>query len=178
MDEDIEALRQHRHALHALIQYDHPKGTLQDALKDAHVVIGLSTGNILQLEDLALMAKDPIVLALANPDPEIAPEDALPYSRVYASGRSDYPNHCNNLLSFPGIFRGALDVQAKTINESMLLAGAEALAGIIPEAALSEEYIIPSVFDKHIVPQVATAISNAAIESGVARRKKRDLEEL
>ncbi|MCA9467446.1 MAG: NAD-dependent malic enzyme, partial [Nitrospira sp.] len=107
-------------------------GTLQDALRDAHVVIGLSTANVLTSEDLALMAHDPIVFALSNPDPEIAPEIAIPYCRVYASGRSDYPNQCNNLLAFPGIFRGALDVQAKAINETMLLAAAEALAKLVP----------------------------------------------
>ena len=178
MNEDIEVLRQHRHDLHTVIQYQHPQGTLQEALKDAHVVIGLSTRDVLQQEDLALMAKDPIVLALANPDPEIAPDTALPYCRVYASGRSDYPNQCNNLLSFPGIFRGALDVQAKIINEPMLLAGAQALAGIIPEPALSEEYILPSVFDKQVVTQVAKAVSKAAIDSGVARRKKKEMKEL
>ena len=174
LDQPIEILRQNRHSVQSLIQYDHPSGTLQDALKDAHVVIGLSTGNVLQPEDLALMAKDPVVFALANPDPEILPQKAIPYCRVYASGRSDYPNQCNNLLAFPGIFRGALDVQTKTINEPMLLAASQALASVIPESAISEEYIIPSVFDKNVVPQVAAAVSRAAVESHVAQRVKKD----
>jgi malate dehydrogenase (oxaloacetate-decarboxylating) len=141
------------------------------------VVIGLSTANILKPEDLTLMANDPIVFALANPEPEISAELAIPNCRVFASGRSDYPNQCNNLLSFPGIFRGALDVQAKSINEAMLLAAAKALSRIVPESALSEEYILPSVFDKQVVPKIAKAVSQAAIESGIARRTKKEAEE-
>ena len=178
LDQPIEELRQHRQALQTLMHYDQPSGTLQEALQDAHVVIGLSTGNVLKPEDLALMAKDPIVFALANPDPEISPQAAIPYCRVYASGRSDYPNQCNNLLAFPGIFRGALDVQAKTINEPMLLAASQALANVISESAISEEYIIPSVFDKNVVEQVAKAVSRAAVESHVAQRvKKAEIED-
>jgi len=178
MDEPIEDLRDQRHRLYQIIQYDQPRGTIQEALMGAHVVIGLSKGNILKPEDLSLMAKDPIVFALANPDPEISPEAALPFCRVYASGRSDYPNQCNNLLAFPGIFRGALDVQATTINESMQLAAARALANIIPASSLNEEYIIPSVFDKHVVPQMAKAVAQAAAETGVARRKQKNPHEL
>ena len=177
LNQPLTELLSQRHNLRSLIQYDAPTGTIQDALQDAHVVIGLSTANALQSEDLALMAKDPIVFALANPDPEISPELAIPYCRVYASGRSDYPNQCNNLLSFPGIFRGALDVQAKTINEPMLLAAANALSRMVPESALSEEYILPSVFDKQIVPKVAKAVAQAAIDSGIARRTKKEVEE-
>ena len=175
LDQPIQTLNKHRQSLQSLIHYQRPTGTLQDALKGAHVVIGLSTGNVLQPEDLALMAKDPIVFALANPDPEITPQAATPYCRVYASGRSDYPNQCNNLLSFPGIFRGSLDIQAKTINEPMLLAAARALANVIPESAMNEEYILPSVFDKRVVPYVAKAVAQAAIESGVARRRKKEI---
>ena len=170
LDHPIKKLREKRHQLHSLIHYDQPTGTLQDALKDAHVVIGLSAKHALKPEDLAFMAKDPIVFALANPDPEISPQDAIPYCRVYASGRSDYPNQCNNLLAFPGIFRGALDVQAKTINEAMLLAAAHALASLVPSSALNEEYIIPSVFDKKVVSHVAKAVAKAAVEQKVARR--------
>ncbi len=177
LDQPIERLLEYRHNLQPLIQYDEPTGTLQDALREAHVVIGLSTAHVLKPEDLALMAPDAIVFALANPDPEISPDLAMPHCRVYASGRSDYPNQCNNLLSFPGIFRGALDVQATTINESMLLAAAHALSHLIPESALSEEYIIPSVFDKHVVPKLAKAVAQAAKDSGVARRVKKDSEE-
>ncbi len=177
LDQPIETLLTHRHNLHPLIKYTNPTGTIQDALKEAHVVIGLSTANALKAEDLALMAKDPIVFALANPDPEISPEAAIPFCRVFASGRSDYPNQCNNLLAFPGIFRGALDVQAKTINESMLLAAAGALSNIVPDSALSEEYIIPSVFDKQLVPKVGKAVAQAAIDSGVARRPKKEIDD-
>ena len=177
LNHPITELLPQRHALRSLIQYDTPIGTIQDALREAHVVIGLSTANVLKQEDLTLMAKDPIVLALANPDPEISPELAIPFCRVYASGRSDYPNQCNNLLSFPGIFRGALDVQAKSINEPMLLAAAKALSKIVPESALSEEYILPSVFDKQIVPKIAKAVAQAAVDSGLARRTMKEGEE-
>lgn len=174
LNQPSKTLKQNRQTLQSLIHYDHPTGTLQDALKGANVVIGLSTKDVLQPEDLALMAKDPIVFALANPDPEISPTAALPVCRVYASGRSDYPNQCNNLLAFPGIFRGSLDVQAKTINEPMLLAAAQALAKVIPDSAINEEYILPSVFDKRVVTQVAKAVARAAIDSGVARRRNKD----
>ena len=177
LDRPVDELLSYRHNLRQLIDYDRPTGTIQDALKGAHVVIGLSTANVLKSEDLALMANDPVVFALANPDPEISPEAAIPYCRVYASGRSDYPNQCNNLLAFPGIFRGALDVQAKAINETMLLAAAGALAKMVPDSALSEEYIIPSVFDKQVVPKIAKAVAQAAIDSGLARRTKKETEE-
>ena len=171
LNHSIDTLRECCQDLHTHINYDHPTGTLQDALKDAHVVIGLSAKNALRPQDLAIMAENPIVFALANPDPEISPQDATPYCRVYASGRSDYPNQCNNLLAFPGIFRGALDVQAKTINEPMLLAAAHALANLVPSSALNEEYIIPSVFDKKVVSHIAKAVAKAAVEHNVARRQ-------
>jgi len=177
LDRPLNELLSYRHNLRQLIAYEHPTGTLQQALAGAHVVIGLSTANVLKPEDLALMAKDPIVFALANPDPEIAPELAIPHCRVYASGRSDYPNQCNNLLAFPGIFRGALDVQAKSINETMLLAASEALAKMVPSSVLSEEYIIPSVFDKQVVPKMAKAVAQAAVDSGLARRTKKEQDE-
>ncbi|MDR4493635.1 MAG: NAD-dependent malic enzyme [Nitrospirales bacterium] len=177
LDRPFEELSSFRHNLRELIQYDRPTGTLQEALTGAHVVIGLSTANVLKSEDLALMANDPIVFALSNPDPEISPEAAIPYCRVYASGRSDYPNQCNNLLAFPGIFRGALDVQAKAISETMLLAAAEALSKMVPSSSLSEEYIIPSVFDKQVFPKIAKAVAQAAVDSGLARRTKKEQEE-
>ena len=170
LDESMLNLRSTDDHLFNFIHYDQSTGTLQDALKNADVFIGLSTGDILKPEDLELMAPDAIVFALANPDPEISPETALGKCRVFASGRSDYPNQCNNLLAFPGIFRGALDVQAKEITQAMKLAAAHALANVIPEPSLNEEYIIPSVFDKNIVPAIAKAVVNGAIESGVARR--------
>ena len=152
---------------------DHPQGTLREALKGADVFIGLSVGNIVTAEDLDLMAADRIVFAMANPDPEVPPELAASHCRIFATGRSDYPNQINNALAFPGIFRGALDVQARDINEAMKLAAAKALAETIPPAALSEDYIIPSVFDKDVVPRVAKAVATAARETGVARRRTR-----
>src|SRR5881275_30342 len=119
------------------------------------------------------MAPDRIVFAMANPEPEIAPEVALPLCRILATGRSDYPNQVNNLLAFPGIFRGALDVRATTINEPMKLAAARAIAAIIPDDHLTEDYIVPSVFDKRVVRAVAQAVAHAAYETGVARRRER-----
>jgi malate dehydrogenase (oxaloacetate-decarboxylating) len=164
-----EQLRAGRTDLAALMRKDRPVGTLQDALRGADAFIGLSVGNILRPEDLELMAKDRIVFAMANPDPEIAPQLAAPHCRIFATGRSDYPNQINNALAYPGIFRGALDVQARDINEAMKLAAAQAIAEVIPESTVSEDYIIPSVFDKEIVPRVAKAVAAAARETGVAR---------
>jgi len=149
------------------------QGTLQDAMQDADVFIGVSVGNILTVNDLDRMQKDSIIFAMANPDPEIAPDLALSHCRVFATGRSDLPNQINNLLAFPGIFRGALDVRARTINKEMLLAAAEAIAGIIPEDTLSEEHIVPSVFDRQVVRRVSRAVARAARETGVARRQPR-----
>ncbi len=174
---DPDRLRTCRHDLSACIQADRPTGTLQDALKGADVFIGLSVGNVLRPEDLDLMAHDRIVFAMANPDPEIAPDLAMSRCRVFATGRSDYPNQINNVLAFPGMFRGALDVQASDINEAMILAAAEAIATIIPESTLSEDYIIPSVFDKQVVQRVSKAVADAARATGVARRRSRIAED-
>ncbi|MBD0305901.1 MAG: NAD-dependent malic enzyme [Nitrospiraceae bacterium] len=168
---EAERLRASRRDLDVCIRRDHPVGTLQDALKDADVFIGLSVGNVLQPEDLSLMAKDRIVFAMANPDPEITPQLGASHCRIFATGRSDYPNQINNALAFPGIFRGALDVQATDINEAMKLAAAQAIADAVSGPALSEDYIIPSVFDKEVVPKVAGAVAAAARETGVARRR-------
>ena len=118
------------------------------------------------------MAKDPIVFAMSNPDPEISPDEALPVVAVMATGRSDYPNQINNVLCFPGIFRGALDCQASTINEEMKLATAHAITGTVKESHLCADYIIPSVFDSSVAPKIAKAVREAAIKTGVARRKK------
>jgi malate dehydrogenase (oxaloacetate-decarboxylating) len=117
------------------------------------------------------MAKDPIVFALANPDPEIRPEEAKGAVAVMATGRSDFPNQINNVLCFPGIFRGALDAGATTITEGMKLAAANAIASAIPDAELTPEYIIPSVFDLRIAPLVAAAAAEAAVRDGVIRKK-------
>lgn len=170
---DAEQLRSYRTDLTACLTHDKPKGTLRDALKGADVFIGLSVGNVLTAEDLDVMAPDRIVFAMANPDPEVSPELAASHCRIFATGRSDYPNQINNALAFPGIFRGALDVQASAINEAMKLAAAKAIAHAIPEGSLSEDYIIPSLFDKNVVPRVAQAVAAAARDSGVARRRER-----
>jgi malate dehydrogenase (oxaloacetate-decarboxylating) len=156
------------------VAWGKPFATLHDALVGADVFIGLSVGNVLAPADLQTMAPDRIVFAMANPEPEIAPDLALPLCRVLATGRSDYPNQVNNLLAFPGIFRGALDVRAARINERMKLAAAYAIAEIIPDDHLSEDYIIPSVFDRRVVRAVARAVAQAARETGVARRRTED----
>ncbi len=170
---DTELIRNRRQDLPELVKQAEPSGTLQDALKRADVFIGLSAGNIVQPGDLELMDQDRIVFAMANPDPEIAPELAAPLCRVFATGRSDLPNQINNLLGFPGIFRGALDVQASDINESMLLAAADAIAGAIPEDTLSEDYVVPSAFDRTVVERVSKAVAQTARGTGVARRRQR-----
>jgi malate dehydrogenase (oxaloacetate-decarboxylating) len=167
--ENLEAARKDaRSQMH----FDAPFATLHEALAGADVFIGLSIGNLLKVEDVQTMAKDRIVFAMANPEPEIAPDKALGHVRVMATGRSDFPNQVNNLLAFPGIFRGALDVRARTINEEMKLAAAHAIAGIIPDDHLTEDYVVPSVFDRAVVRAVARAVAKAAQETGVARRKR------
>jgi malate dehydrogenase (oxaloacetate-decarboxylating) len=115
------------------------------------------------------MAPDPIVFAMANPNPEVMPEEAEPYVRVMATGRSDYPNQINNVLCFPGIFRGALDAGATDITEEMKLAAAHAIAGVVLADELSEDYVIPSVFNRDVAPAVAAAVVEEAKEAGVAR---------
>ena len=165
-----QALRRARELLPDIIRYDRPVGTLRDALQGADVFIGLSAGNVLTPDDLTLMANEPIVFALANPDPELPPELGYRQCRIYATGRSDYPNQINNLLAYPGMFRGALDARATAFNEPMQLAVASALADLVPARSLSERCIIPSVFDPEVVPAVAKAVGQAARDTGVARR--------
>jgi malate dehydrogenase (oxaloacetate-decarboxylating) len=150
------------------------RGTLSEVLEGADVFVGLSGPGVLKVEDLKKMAKDPIVFAMANPNPEIDPEAAEPYVRVMATGRSDYPNQINNVLCFPGIFRGALDCRAGTINEEMKLAAAEAIASAVSDEERNEQYIIPSVFNEDVVIKVRAAVIKAAIDTGVARRIPRD----
>jgi malate dehydrogenase (oxaloacetate-decarboxylating) len=145
-------------------------GTIHDAMRGADVFLGLSAPGVIGVADLAVMAKDPIVFAMANPTPEILPEQAEPHVAIMATGRSDYPNQINNVLCFPGIFRGALDARASTINEEMKLAAAHAIASTIPAEDLSAEYIVPSVFDKRVGEAVARAVNEAAHLTGVARR--------
>jgi malate dehydrogenase (oxaloacetate-decarboxylating) len=131
--------------------------------------IGLSGPNVITTDDIRKMAKAPIVFALANPEPEISPEEALPLVRILATGRSDYPNQINNVLGFPGIFRGLLDVQAKGVNEEIKFAAAEAIANVIKDDELHEDYIIPSIFDRKVASSVAHAVSEAARKTGLAR---------
>src|SRR5262247_2310648 len=149
------------------------KGTAADALKGADVFIGLSGPGVVSLKDIKAMSRDPIVFAMANPIPEILPEEAGPYVKVMATGRSDYPNQINNSCCFPGFFRGMLDVRARRVNDEMKLAAAQALAAIVTAEELGEEYITPSMFDNRVVPAVAAAVSEAAISSGVARKRTR-----
>ena len=145
-------------------------GDLSDAVRDADLFLGLSVPGVLTVEHLESMNTDPLLFVMANPDPEIRPEVALGHARIIATGRSDYPNQINNVLCFPGIFRGALDVRAREINEDMKLAAAQAIANVIPEEELSEDYIIPSVFDERVASAVAEAVAEKAKETGVARR--------
>jgi len=149
------------------------RGSAGDALKGADVFIGLSGPGVVSLKDVQTMGRDPIVFAMANPTPEIMPEEAGPHVRVMATGRSDYPNQINNSCCFPGFFRGMLDVRARHVNDEMKLAAAHALAGIVGDDEISEEYITPSMFDPRVVPTVATAVAEAAVRTGVARKALR-----
>ena len=145
-------------------------GSLAEVIRGADVFLGFSAPGVLTGEMVKTMAKDPVIFACANPTPEIFPEEAKAAgARVVGTGRSDYPNQINNVLAFPGIFRGALDVRAKEINDEMKVAAAKALAALIPDGELSEENIIPSAFDKRVVPAVAAAVAQAARDTGVAR---------
>lgn len=143
-------------------------GSLSEAMRGADVFVGVSGPDLVTVDDIKQMASDPIVFALANPDPEIDPEAAMSCARVVATGRSDYPNQINNVLCFPGLFRGMLDVRALRVTEAMKVAAARAIAEIIPEERIRPDYIIPSVFDKQVAVDVARAVAKAAIEGGVA----------
>ncbi len=146
-------------------------GGLAEALVGADVFIGVSVGNVVSPQMVQSMAEQPIIFALANPEPEILPEVAYQAGAcIVATGRSDYPNQVNNVLGFPGIFRGALDVQASDINDEMKRAAAVAIAGLISDQELTPEYIIPKPFDPRVAPQVAMAVAEAAIKSQVARK--------
>ena len=145
-------------------------GTLHDIMKGADAFIGVSTGNLLKVEDVKAMAPDPILFVMANPDPEIKPELVQSSVRVLATGRSDYPNQINNVLCFPGLFRGLLDSRAHSITMRMKLRAASAIADVVRPEELSAEYIVPSVFNQDVASKVAQAVSKAAEEEGVARR--------
>lgn len=145
-------------------------GRLSEIIHGADAFIGVSSKDVLTAEDVQLMASDAIVFALANPDPEILPELAAPYAKVIATGRSDYPNQINNVLCFPGLFRGLLDVRARAVNLEMKLAAAKAIAETIPDNDLLPDYIIPSVFDRRVAIAVSEAVARTAIETGSARK--------
>jgi malate dehydrogenase (oxaloacetate-decarboxylating) len=146
------------------------RGDLAGALKGAHLFLGLSGPDTVRPEWLAKMAKGAMVFAMANPTPEIAPELVPKNVSVVATGRSDYPNQINNVLCFPGLFKGAFSVRAREINEQMTLAAARAIAAIVTRDELSVEQIVPSVFDRRVAPAVAAAVAEAAIKTHVARR--------
>jgi malate dehydrogenase (oxaloacetate-decarboxylating) len=148
------------------------KGSIADAMRGADVFIGLSGPGVVDLKDVKGMARDPIVFAMANPIPEIQPEEAAGHVRVMATGRSDYPNQINNSLCFPGFFRGMLDVRARGVHDDMKLAAARALADMVSKEELSEEYIIPSMFDRRVADAVSSAVAEAAVKCGLARRKR------
>lgn len=149
---------------------NHLRGTLADAMKGADIFIGVSAPGVVTQDMIRSMAKDPIVLAMANPVPEIMPDLAKEAgAAVVGTGRSDFPNQVNNVLAFPGIFRGALDVRASDINEEMKIAAAKALADLVSDEELNPEYVIPKAFDPRVGGAVAAAVAQAAKDSGVAR---------
>ena len=152
---------------------DNVKGGIDEAMAGADLFVGLSAPGVISVDHVKAMSRDPVVFAMANPDPEIWPEEAAGHARVMATGRSDYPNQVNNALCFPGLFRGVLDVRARVINDEMKFAAAEAIAGQVPDSQLNEEYIIPSIFDTAVVRRVARAVGAAARRTGVARRRRK-----
>jgi malate dehydrogenase (oxaloacetate-decarboxylating) len=167
----MEKIDDAKTALAEITNPDNIKGTLQDALKDADVFIGVSAPGIITEEMVKCMNKDSIMFAMANPIPEIMPDVAKKAGvRVIGTGRSDFPNQINNVLAFPGIFRGTLDVRASEINDEMKIAAAYAIAGLVSEEELKEDFVIPNAFDLRIAPKVASCVAKAAIETGVARR--------
>ncbi len=150
------------------------EGGLNEALKDADVFVGVSVGGIVSKEMIRLMNEDPFIFAMANPEPEIMPELAMEAgARIIGTGRSDYPNQVNNVLAFPGIFRGALDVGATTINDEMKLAAAYAIAEVLKEEELRPDYVVPSPFDERVVENVAKQVAKVAVETGVIRKTKK-----
>jgi malate dehydrogenase (oxaloacetate-decarboxylating) len=155
MDDNLAWIAEHTNA-------DRATGSLHDALVGADVFIGVSAPNLFGAEQVATMNKNAVVFALANPDPEIDPLEAQKHAAVVATGRSDYPNQINNVLAFPGVFRGLLDAQARTITDSMLLAAADAIADVVTPDQLNASFIVPSVFDSQVAPAVAEAVRKAA----------------
>jgi len=168
--EGDEALSDAHKEIAKITNKEHIKGTLADAMLGADVVIGVSAPDVISKEMVSSMAKDAIVFAMANPVPEITPELAKEGgARIVGTGRSDYPNQINNVVAFPGIFRGALDVRARDINDEMKMAASYAIAGLVSDSELNEDYILPMAFDERIGKTVAKAVADAAVKSGVAR---------
>ena len=165
-----EKLNSAKEEIAAITNQKMKKGSLKDVIVGADVFIGVSAPGVLTAEMVATMAKDPIVFACANPTPEILPDEAKKAGvAVMATGRSDFPNQVNNVLAFPGIFRGALDVRASDINDEMKIAAANAIAGVVSDEELNPEYILPDAFDPRVGKAVAEAVAEAARKSGVAR---------
>lgn len=165
-----EGLNEEKKKIAEISNKENKTGSLSDVLKGADVFIGVSAPNMLTQDMIRSMAKDPILFTMANPTPEIMPDEAKAAgAAVIGTGRSDFPNQINNVLAFPGIFRGALDVRASDINDEMKLAAAYAIAELVDEKNLSAEYIIPDAFDKRVAESVAEAVAKAAVKSGVAR---------
>lgn len=148
-------------------------GTMHEVIKGHDVFIGVSVADVLKVEDVKAMSDDNIVFALANPNPEIDPALAADHVRILATGRSDYPNQINNVLCFPGLFRGVLDVRASGINDEMKLAAADAIANVIEPENLTSHYVIPSVFDRRVAGVVAKSVADTALQTGIARRKSK-----
>jgi malate dehydrogenase (oxaloacetate-decarboxylating) len=167
-DEQLDA---ERATLAERTNRDGVRGTPDEVLEGADVMLGLSGPGAITAAGVRSMAPGAIVFAMANPVPEVQPEEVRDDVAIMATGRSDYPNQINNVLAFPGVFKGALDVRARTINEEMKLAAAHAIASVIPVEELHADYVIPSVFNRKVAESVAEAVANAAITSGVARRK-------
>jgi len=160
-----------KEALAEITNPSNKKGTLEDAIKGADVFIGVSNKDILSVDMIKQMSKRPIVFALANPMPEIDPYIAAPHVAILATGRSDYHNQINNALCFPGLFKGLLAGKATTVNHKIKIAAAKAIASVISKDELSEDYIIPSIFDKRVVENLAGAVMKAVEETGVARKQ-------
>jgi malate dehydrogenase (oxaloacetate-decarboxylating) len=168
--EDMENLNPAHQEMSQVTNREHLHGELKDALKGADLFIGVSGPGVLKPDMIKTMAEKPIVFPMANPVPEIMPDEALKAgAAVVGTGRSDFPNQINNVLAFPGIFRGALDVRARDINDEMKLAASKALADLVPAEELSSEYILPKAFDPRVGKAVAKAVAEAARKSGVAR---------
>jgi malate dehydrogenase (oxaloacetate-decarboxylating) len=159
-----------RAALAARTNPNGERGMADAILRDADVLVGVSGPGAVSADAVRSMARDPVVFAMANPVPEIQPEEVRDDVAIMATGRSDYPNQINNVLAFPGVFRGALDIRASTINEEMKLAAARAIATVITDDELHADYVIPSVFHRDVAEAVAAAMADAGTRSGVARR--------